>query len=101
MKHYSNIYSFLTFPHGSIYLQDEQTLRKLKLWFQVAANLVEDEEARLGGGSGEAGSSHGPAAHTWGPPSPTNSESWVSRYCPPWAAAPGDSSSPCPDARPQ
>ena len=30
MKHYSNIYSFLTFPHGSIHLQDEQTLIELK-----------------------------------------------------------------------
>ena len=46
MKHNSNVYSFLTFPHLGIYLKNEQTSQKLKQWAQMTRREVKHKEAR-------------------------------------------------------
>ena len=47
---------YLTFPHLSIYLKNEQTLQKLSQRVQVTTNEVKHEEALLVGGPGESAS---------------------------------------------
>lgn len=102
MKHYSNIYSFLTFLHGSIHLLGPR------------ANIMMELKA-VGSGDSKFGGTHEEVC-VWEAeggwilsvqqltpgflPSPTN-ERVLDRHCPPWVAAPMDSSSPCPHAQPQ
>lgn len=62
MKHHSNVYLFITFPHLSIYLKNEQTLQKLKQWVQVTTSKVQQEESRWWGSW--AG---GPLSHSCSP----------------------------------
>lgn len=47
---------YMTFPHLSIYLKNEQTLQ-LKAWAQVTMNEVKHEETLLVGGRGESATS--------------------------------------------
>lgn len=44
---------YMTFPHLSIYLKNEQTLQ-LKAWAQVTMNEVKHKETLLVGGHGES-----------------------------------------------